>query len=572
VPAQYAVTDLGTLGGFYSSYAYDLNDAGQVVGHASTTNGIQHAFLWDNGTMIDLGTLGGSHSSATGINDLGQVVGTANVPGDAGMHAFLVTPSGGMWFQDSDLDGRNDFMIDLGTLNASAHSHPFDLNNAGQVVGGSGGHAFLWDAANGMTDLGLPVGFTYNFASDINESGQVTGSAYDSVSGQTSTILWDAINGMTALGAGPGNMYGRATGINDAGQLVGYSAFLWTPNSPNGLSGSFTDLGMLPDAIDSFANGLNNAGQVVGYCTVAEEFPTGGDPAYETRYRNHAFLWDAAFGMADLQNLVLYGCEATRAVAINDDGAIAVNGHINIPWLETDRAYLLTPIPPGTPSISIADAPAVIEGNAGTKSATFTVTLSAASTQTVTVAYASANGTAAAGGDYQAASGTLTFVPGETSKTVTVLVNGDRLPEPHETFVVNLSSPTNATIADSQGAGTIVDDEPRISISDVTRKEGKKYQTTLFTFTVTLSAAYDQPVTMSYRTFNGTAKTSNNDYVAKSGTLTFAPGETTKTITIEVKGDSKREANEYFYLDLFGNSSNSLFTRNRGLGTILNDD
>ncbi len=59
---------------------------------------------------------------------------------------------------------------------------------------------------------------------------------------------------------------------------------------------------------------------------------------------------------------------------------------------------------------------------------------------------------------------------------------------------------------------------------------------------------------------------------AKIGTLTFAPGETTKTITIEVKGDSRREANEYFYLDLFGNSGNSLFTKNRGLGTILNDD
>jgi hypothetical protein len=59
---------------------------------------------------------------------------------------------------------------------------------------------------------------------------------------------------------------------------------------------------------------------------------------------------------------------------------------------------------------------------------------------------------------------------------------------------------------------------------------------------------------------------------AKTGTLTFNPGETTKTITIEVKGDSKREANETFYLDLFGNSSNSLFTKNRGIGTILNDD
>ena len=134
----------------------------------------------------------------------------------------------------------------------------------------------------------------------------------------------------------------------------------------------------------------------------------------------------------------------------------------------------------------------------------------------------------------------LTFAPGETSKTITVLVNGDRLGEPNETFVVSLSAPTNATIADGQGVVTIVDDEPRISIGDVTKAEGKKGQTTLFTFTVTLSAAYDQAVTMSYRTVNGTATTSDGDYVAKTGTLTFAPGETTKTITIEVKGDSKR--------------------------------
>jgi hypothetical protein len=60
--------------------------------------------------------------------------------------------------------------------------------------------------------------------------------------------------------------------------------------------------------------------------------------------------------------------------------------------------------------------------------------------------------------------------------------------------------------------------------------------------------------------------------IRKTGTLTFAPGETTKTITIEVKGDSKKEADETFYLHLFGNSSNSLFSRNRGIGTILKDD
>ena len=115
-------------------------------------------------------------------------------------------------------------------------------------------------------------------------------------------------------------------------------------------------------------------------------------------------------------------------------------------------------------------------------------------------------------------------------------------------------------------------DEPRISISDVTKTEGNGKKKTLFTFTVTLSAAHDQAVTMSFRTVNGTATTGDGDYIAKTGTLTFAPGETTKTITIEVKGDSKKEANETFYLDLFDNSSNSLFSKSRGIGMILNDD
>jgi hypothetical protein len=112
---------------------------------------------------------------------------------------------------------------------------------------------------------------------------------------------------------------------------------------------------------------------------------------------------------------------------------------------------------------------------------------------------------------------------------------------------------------------------PRVSITDVTKAEGKNKATTSFTFTVSLSAASDQPVTVSYRTVNGTA-TAGSDYTSATGTITFAPGQTTKTITIQVKGDNKRESNETFYLELFNNSSNSLLTRTRGIGTILNDD
>src|SRR5262249_24494256 len=143
------------------------------------------------------------------------------------------------------------------------------------------------------------------------------------------------------------------------------------------------------------------------------------------------------------------------------------------------------------PLMTVADA-SVVEGNAGQRHVTFTVSLSAPSSVPVTVNYATANGTAAAGSDYQATSGSLTFPPGETDKTVTVSVVGDRLGEAEETFQVNLSGATNATISDSAAVGTIVDDEPRISIGDVMKAEGRKGQTTRFTFTITLSAPYDQ--------------------------------------------------------------------------------
>src|SRR5262249_38842146 len=152
----------------------------------------------------------------------------------------------------------------------------------------------------------------------------------------------------------------------------------------------------------------------------------------------------------------------------------------------------------------------------------FTVTLSVESQQTVTVAY-STSAFSAAAVDFQSAVGTLTFAPGQTSKTVEVAVLGDRIPEANETFFLNLSSPSNAYIVDRQGAGTITDDDPRVNVGDVTKAEGKQKQTTLFTFTVTLSIAYDLPVTVSYSTVNGFAR-SGEDFTARSGTLTFSPG------------------------------------------------
>ena len=169
------------------------------------------------------------------------------------------------------------------------------------------------------------------------------------------------------------------------------------------------------------------------------------------------------------------------------------------------------------PRISINDVSAP-EGNSGTTPFTFTVSLSAAYNMPVTVNYATANGTAAAGGDYTAASGTLTFEPGQpTSQTVTVLVNGDRLFEPNETFFVNLSTPDgHAEISRGTGFGTIIEDDPRISIA----RRVQLRRVTPFTFTVSLSAASTEAVTVDFATVDGTAL-AGVDYVFTAGTLTF---------------------------------------------------
>jgi len=260
----------------------------------------------------------------------------------------------------------------------------------------------------------------------------------------------------------------------------------------------------------------------------------------------------------------------------NGDGwldAATANYAGTVSVLINDRSWPSPPPPPPPPppSVTINDVTAT-EGNTGTTNATFRLTLSSATNVDVTVHYATADGSALAGTDYVGGTGDLVIPAGQTSATVTVAVMGDRLVEPTESFAVNLTGATGATIGDGQGTGDISDDEPRVSIGDATKREGRNGKTTLLTFTVTLSVLYDQPVTMSFQTVNGTATTSDNDYVAKTGTLTFAPGETTKTITIVVKGDSKKEASETFYLDLSGLSSNALFTKNRGIGSILNDD
>src|SRR5439155_135922 len=160
--------------------------------------------------------------------------------------------------------------------------------------------------------------------------------------------------------------------------------------------------------------------------------------------------------------------------------------------------------------------------------------------------------------DYTAASGTVTFNPGQTSKTITVNVNGDSKFESDETFTVGLSSPSNATISGTQGTatGTIDNDDTQpvisaanlsqsevISVTDPVQPEGNS-GTTAFLFTVNLSNPSAQTITVNFSTANGSATVIDGDYQSNSGTLTFAPGEASKTVTVLVNGDTKFESDE----------------------------
>lgn len=220
----------------------------------------------------------------------------------------------------------------------------------------------------------------------------------------------------------------------------------------------------------------------------------------------------------------------------------------------------------GGGSIAISNT-TVTEGNGGTTPAAFTVTLSQTPAQAVTVQYATSNGSAAAGSDYTATSGTVTFPAGSTSQTVNVPVIGDTLDEDDEAFVVTLSNPVNATIGTAQATGTILDNDasPSVSVGDCAVPEGA-----VCTFNVTLSAASGRNIIVTVATADGSA-TAGSDYGAGSGTIGFAPGVTTLPVTIPILADTLDEIDETFTLNLSA-PVNVTIGDGQGVGTIDDDD
>ena len=215
------------------------------------------------------------------------------------------------------------------------------------------------------------------------------------------------------------------------------------------------------------------------------------------------------------------------------------------------------------PEVSVADA----RGTEG-DDADFVVELSPASGRDVAVDYASSNGTAVAGADFVAVAGTLTIPAGATGATVSVSLEDDVEDEEEETFVLELPSASNATILDGSATGTIEDndDPPTLTVSAAAADEGDDV-----VFVVALEGDTALTVTVAYATVSGTAQESQ-DFDAASGTLTFAPGDRTRTVSVSTRPDDLDEVDETFSFDLSSPTRATLGAAAAANGTIRDDD
>jgi probable HAF family extracellular repeat protein len=412
-PGPYTLTDLGSLGGG-DTQAFDLNDSAQVVGYSRTSSLQSRAFLWDDGEMANLGVVNGDdfQSAATDVNGLGHAVGTSTLKNGFARAA--------LWRNGSIIGLTPELPPYEGTSFAAA------INDHGHIVGAidddssQSYEGILWANGSRTTLGGLGGGSTR--PADINTAGQIVGASSTPL-GLAHAFLWQT-GGMTNLGVLEGDQDSGASALNADGVIVGtsgrldentgvtYRPFIYS----NGV------MSAIPvTSSEAYATDINDAGVVVGIMRTS-----GASSPY------HAWIYVDGV-VTNLNSLIPAGSglHLAYANAINNNGEI-----VGLAYDAQGNAhgFLLTPggsdepPPPPLPTISINDV-SKLEGKNGTTSFTFTVQLSAAAGSTVNVSFATTNGTAVAGSDYTATSGTLVFNAGETTRSVIVGVNGDRARE-----------------------------------------------------------------------------------------------------------------------------------------------
>jgi serine protease len=307
-------------------------------------------------------------------------------------------------------------------------------------------------------------------------------------------------------------------------------------------------------SIDDRSSNEGNSGTTQQTFTVSLSEPAVTDVTFDiaTNSGSATSGSDFAANSATGVTIAAGNTTATFSVDVNGDTAIEADETYTVDVTNVVGASVADGSGTGTitnddlPTLAIADATAVIEGNAGTRTMTFVVNLSQAAPFPVSYNITTANGTATAGSDFVANSIVGATIPaGQTAKTFDVTINGDGAMERSETVFANISNASGATIADPHGVGTITNDDGTISIGDVQVFEGNS-GTKQMGFKVTLSQASTAPVTFNAKTQKpGTTATDGVDFVATKATNQVIPaGQTSKLFNVTINGDTTVEPNE----------------------------
>ncbi len=568
---------------------FSVNGVTQAEGNSGTTTFTFTVTLSPTSaspTTVDVATADGTATTADGDYVAGSQ--TLSFPAGTATQQFSVTVNG-----DTKLEPDETFGVGLSnpTGGAAASASP----GVGTITNDDGAPAIvIGDVAHlegnsGTTAFVFPVTLS-------NASSQTVTVDWATADGTATVANNDYASASGTLTFAPGVTAQTAT-VNANGDAANEPDETFFVNLTNPANASIADAqgqGTIQNddsptpvfTVDSVTQAEGNSG-TTGFVFTVTMSPTSASPATVD-----AATADGTATVADGDYVANSQTLSFPANTSTQTFTVTVNGDTKFEPAEAFTVGLSNPTGGGgataspvpgtgtvsnddtTPSISITDVTQA-EGNSGTTAFTFAVSLSNASSQTVSASWATADGTATvAGSDYAAGSGTVTFNPGVTSQTVTVDVTGDTTDEPDETFLVNLSNPVNASIADGQGVGTVQNDDattPTFTIGSVTQGEGNA-GTTSFVFTVTLNPTSPSATSVDAATADGTATAADGDYVANAQTLSFPAGTSTQTFTVTVNGDTKFEPTEAFTVALSGPTGGALASALPGTGTITNDD
>jgi len=519
---------------------YTFNTASFSVGGA-TSFAISDATVTegDAGTVLLTYTVTRNNAAGAATIDFATSDGTATAGSD------YVAQGGTVSFADGETTRTITIVVNGDTAVEGDETVTVTLTNPS--VGTIGDATGVGTITNDDVPAGAVTPFINEFhydnaSTDVGEFIEIAGSAGTNLNGWT-IVLYNGGNGQSY---GTINLSGTFANLQNGMGVLSFAG-------PAG--------GIQNGSPDGFAL-VDNNGNVVEFLSYEGSFVATNGPAS---------------GMTATD--VGAGVEEPGDANGTSIGRVGTGGQSNFTWavISDDTPGTINNGQTFTPVVSVGDA-TVTEGNNGSSLITFTVTRTtgagAATVDWSTQDPIPVNGTDAnASEDYARSMGTVTFADGELTATFTVEVFGDVTPELTEQFEVHLSNPTGGlVIGDGVGIGAITNDDappPTVSVADVSVVEGDSGTVTM-TFTVT-RAGSTGPFSVDYGTADGTA-TAGQDYTAASGTLTFADGVMTQTVTITVSGDTASEATERFTLNLSNPTNNAVITDGSATGTITNDD